>query len=70
MQHIERTWRLLSIDNADRTNNTTERIIDLDYKIRVKTKRGLKAWPKVLDHCYLTEYLRGSDGVCDLRKVV
>jgi hypothetical protein len=70
LQHIERTWELVSNDRYDRTNNTTERIIGLNYKIRVKTMRGSKAWPKVLSHCYLSEFLRGVDGVCDLRKVV
>lgn len=70
LQHIERTWEHVSNDDGDRTNNSTERIIGLNYKIRVKTMRGSKAWGKVLGHCYLSEYLRGSDGVCDLRKVV
>gem|GEM_PF-4757329 len=44
--------------------------IGLDYKIRVKTMRGSKARPRVIDYCYLSEFLRGSNGVCDLRKVV
>jgi len=70
LQHVERTWEYVSNDEFDRTNNTTERIIGLNYKIRVKTMRGSKAWPKVLGHCYLSEFLRGVDGVCDLRKVV
>ena len=70
LQHIERTWELVSNDQYDRTNNTTERIIGLSYKIRVKTMRGSKSWPKILGHCYLSEYLRGSNGLCDLRKVV
>jgi hypothetical protein len=25
---------------------------------------------KVLGHCYLSEYLRGIDGICDILKVV
>jgi hypothetical protein len=70
LQHIERTWEFVSIDPGDRTNNATERLIGLDYKIRVKTMRGLKNEEKVLGHCYLSEYLRGSSGICDLRKVV
>jgi len=70
LQHIERTWQYVSSDFGDRTNNTTERLIGLDYKIRVKTMRGLKNEEKVLGHCYLSEYLRGDDGICDLRKVV
>ena len=70
LQHIERTWEDVDGEQGDRTNNATERIIGLDYKIRVKTARGFKAWEKILCHCYLSEYLRGTNGMCDLRKVV
>ena len=70
LQHIERTWEQISSDEGDRTNNATELLIGLNYKIRAKTMRGLKNDDKVLCHCYLSEYLRGSDGICDLRKVV
>ena len=70
LQHIERTWEHVSSDQGDRTNNSTERVIGLDYKIRVKTMRGLKNDDKVLGHCYLSEYLRCINGSCDLRKVV
>jgi hypothetical protein len=70
LQHIERTWEQVSSERGDRTNNATERLIGLDYKIRAKTMRGLKNEGKVLGHCYLSEYLRGSDGVCDMRKVI
>jgi len=70
LQHIERTWEHVSSDQADRTNNVTERLIGLDYKIRVKTMRGFKSDDKALGHCYLSEYLRGVDSICDLRKVV
>jgi len=70
LQHIERTWQNVSSDEADRTNNATERIIGLDYKIRAKTMRGFKSWDKVLTHPYLSELVRGTDGICDLRKVV
>jgi transposase-like protein len=70
LQHIERTWSRVSSAEGDRTNNTTERIIGLDYKIRAKTMRGFKSWDKVLSHPYLSEFLRGGDGVCDLRKVI
>ena len=70
LQHIERTWKKVSSEEADRTNNTTERIIGLDYKIRAKTMRGFKSWDKLLAHPYLSEYLRAADGLCDLRKVV
>ena len=55
---------------ADRTNNATERIIGLDYKIRAKTMRCFKDWEKTLGHCYLSEFIRGQDGLCDLHKVV
>jgi len=70
LQHIERTWSRVSSEDDDRTNNATERIIGLDYKIRAKTTRGFKNIEKVLCHCYLSEFLRGGDGLCDLRKVV
>jgi len=70
LQHIERTWERVSSEDGDRTNNATERIIGLTYKIRAKTMRGLKSWDKVLSHPYLSEYLRGDNGICDLRKVV
>jgi hypothetical protein len=32
--------------------------------------RGIKAEGKAVNHCYLSDYLRGENGVCDLRKVV
>jgi transposase-like protein len=70
LQHIERTWHKVNKDGPDRTNNTTERLIGLDYKIRAKTMRGFKSWLKAVNHCYLSEYLRGREGVCDLRKVI
>jgi transposase-like protein len=70
LQHIERTWEKVSSDEGDRTNNATERIIGLDYKIRVKTMRGSKNDDKVLGHCYLSEYLRRANGICDLREMV
>ena len=70
LQHIERTWDQVSCDSGDRTNNTTERIIGLDYKIRAKTMRVFKSLSKSVCHCYLSEYLRAVDGPCDLRKVV
>jgi len=59
-----------SSDESDRTNNSTERITGLDYKIRARTMRGFKSWSKALAHCYLSEFLRGEDGGCDLRRVV
>jgi transposase-like protein len=70
LQHIERTWQHVSSDEEDRTNNATERLIGLDYKIRVKTMRGFKNTDKILNHCYLSDFLRSNEGVCDLRKVV
>jgi len=70
LQHIERTWDKVSKDGTDRTNNATERLIGLDYKIRAKTMRGFKNWHKAVNHCYLSEYLRGENGACDLRKVI
>jgi hypothetical protein len=70
LQHIERTWYKVGKDGSDRTNNATERLIGLNYKIRAKTMRGFKSKSKALNHCYLSEYLRGEDGLCDLRKVI
>jgi len=70
LQHIERTWERVSSEDGDRTNNATERVIGLTYKIRAKTMRGFKSWDKALSHPYLSEYLQGNDGICDLRKVV
>jgi len=70
LQHIERTLQRVSSEPADRTNNATERIIGLNYKIKAKTMRGFKSIDKSLGHCYLSEFLRENEGVCDLRKVV
>jgi len=39
LQHIERTWEHVSSDCGARTNNTTERIIGLNCKIRARTMR-------------------------------
>lgn len=70
LQPIERTWSSVSRDPTDPTNNTTERIIGLTYKIRAKTMRGFKSWDKALAHPYLSQFLRGTEEVCDLRKVI
>jgi len=70
LQHVERTWEKVSDDPVDPTNNATERIIGLTFKIRAKSMRGFKAKHKVLAHPYLASFLRGQDGVCDLRKVI
>jgi transposase-like protein len=70
LQHVERTWEKVSDDPVDPTNNVTERMIGLTFKIRAKTTRGFKAMHKVLAHPLLAFYLRGQDGVCDLRKVL
>jgi hypothetical protein len=48
----------------------TERLIGLRYKIRAKVMRGFKSWAKAVGHVYLSEYLAGEGGVCDLRKVI
>lgn len=70
LQHIERTWASVSRDPADATNNTTERLIGLTYKIRTKTMRGFKSRAKALAHPYLSQFLRGTAGVCDFRMVI
>jgi hypothetical protein len=70
LQHVERTWEKVSDDPGDPTNNATERMIGLTLKIRSKTMRGFKARHKVLAHPYPAGFLRGEDGICDLRKVI
>jgi hypothetical protein len=70
LQHIERTWASVGRGPGDPTNNVTERVIGLTYKIRSKTMRGFKSWNKALAHPYLSQYLRGENGVSDLRKVI
>lgn len=70
LQHIERTWPCVGRGPGDPTNNATERIIGLTYKIRAKTMRGFKSWDKALAHPYLSQYLRGENGVSDLRRVI
>ena len=46
------------------------RLIGLTFKIRSKTMRGFKSDEKVLSHPILSSFLRGQDGVCDLREVI
>lgn len=70
LQHVERTWEKVSNDPFDATNNVTERIIGLTFKIRAKTMRGFKSQAKVLAHPYLASFIRGEKGICDLRKIV
>ena len=70
LQHVERTWEKVSDDPTDATNNTTERLIGLTYKIRSKTMRGSKSHAKVLSHPYPASFVRGERGICDLRKVI
>ena len=70
LQHVERTWEKVSDDPVDPTNNATERLIGLTFKIRAKTMRGFKSMHKVLSHPYLAFYLRGHAGLCDLQKVI
>ena len=67
---VERTWEQVSDAPVDPTNNATERLIGLTFKIRAKTMRGFKSMAKVLAHPHLSFFLRGQDGVCDLRKVI
>jgi hypothetical protein len=70
LQHVERTWDHVSNDPADATNNATERVIGLRFKIRSKTMRGFKSEPKVLAHPYLSSFLQGEDGISDLQKII
>ena len=69
LEHVERTWEKVSDDPHDATNNVTERIIGLSFKIRAKTMRGFKSDKKVIEHPYLWEFLRGEGEVADLRKI-
>jgi hypothetical protein len=69
--HAEhRSLAVTAESDGERTNNATERVIGWTYKIRAKSMRGFKSPDKALSHPYLSEYLRGDDGICDLRKVV
>jgi hypothetical protein len=70
LQHVERTWAKVSDDPTDATNNVTERVIGLTFKIRSKTMRGFKSHSKVLAHPYLASLLRGQGGISDVRKVI
>jgi hypothetical protein len=70
LQHVERTWEKVSADPVDPTNNATERLIGLTFKIRSKTMRGFKSLKKVISHPHLAFYLRGDGTVCDLRTIV
>jgi transposase-like protein len=70
LQHIERTWPYVGRGPGDPTNNVTERVIGLTYKIRAKTMRGFKSWDKALAHPYLSQHLRGENGISDLRGVI
>lgn len=45
-------------------------MIGLTFKIRSKTMRGFKNRLKVLQHTYLSSFLGGRDGLCDLRQVI
>jgi len=70
LQHVERTWDKVSNDPVDPTNNVTERMIGLTFKIRAKTMRGFKSVRKALAHPHLAFYLRGCSEICDLRKLI
>jgi transposase-like protein len=70
LQHIERTWPYVGRGPGDPTNNMTERVIGLTYKIRAKTMRGFKSWDKALAHPYLSQHLRGDNGTSDLRRII
>ena len=67
LQNVQRTWDKVSDDAVDPTNNATERMIGLTFKIRAKTMRGFKAMHKVLAYPQLAIFLRGHEGMCDLR---
>ena len=54
LQHIERACEQISSPEGSRTNNAAERIIFIDYNIRVKTIRFFKSFFNVLLHFYLS----------------
>lgn len=70
LQHVERSWAQVSDDPLDPTNNATERMIGLTFKIRTKTMRGFKSPIKTQAHPYLSSFLRGDQGVCRLETVL
>jgi len=70
LQHVERTWAKVSDDPVDPTNNATERVIGLTYKIRSRTMRGFKSDRKALAHPYLSSFLRGQDDRCELGRLL
>ena len=70
LQHVERSWAHVSDDPLDPTNNATERMIGLTFKIRTKTMRGFKSPAKIQAHPYLSSFLRGEEGVCALQTVL
>jgi len=70
LQHVERTWEKVSSDPNDPTNNVTERLIGLTFKIRAKTLRGFKAQKKAIDPIYLASFLRGTNDPCNLKSLI
>ena len=71
LQHVERTWAKVSDDPTDATNSATERCIGLTFKVRTtKTMRGFRALHKAVAHPYFGSFLRGREGVRDLRKII
>ena len=70
LQHVDRSWAQVSDDPLDATNNVTERLIGLTFKIRSKTMRGFKADAKIIAHPYLSSFLRGQGGVCHVESVL
>ncbi|MBN2020595.1 MAG: hypothetical protein JW749_10275, partial [Sedimentisphaerales bacterium] len=46
---------LMEKTGREAKNGRPYRLIGLDYKIRARTMRGFKNWPKALEHCYLSE---------------
>jgi hypothetical protein len=58
LQHVERTWEKVSDDLADPTNNVTERLIGLTFKIRSKTMRYCPVISRDRNRSYKIRLLR------------
>ena len=68
---IER-GKLVCVEPVNETDSAKVRrhVQKFMAEVGAETMRGFKSWDKVSTHPYLSEYLRGVNGVCDLRKVV
>ena len=71
LQHVERIWAKVSDDPVGATNNATERIIGLTLQDSSQDDAGLQKPTEGLGPIPTSlAFLRGEDGLCDLRKVI